>query len=242
MRRLVPVLLVLAAVPAAAQVGTWGTPVNVPGINTTVSDYYPNQSGDGLTLRWSSSRTDIPGGVGGWDVFQAVRPDRHSPFGPVTREPGGINSTTNDLSVQVMPDELTAYVVQQPLSNADIYVCTRSGPAAPWGPSAIIAPLVSTSVEYGNTVTADGTYMLFSSGRAGGVGGQDIYESYFVAGAWTPPVLVAPLSTTLSEYGPCMSPDGLAVFLSTNSGNQISMSTRKLRTDPWGAPVVVLER
>ena len=47
----------------------WGLPVNLgPPVNTSANDWAPNVSADGRTLYFSSDR---PGGLGGWDQWQA---------------------------------------------------------------------------------------------------------------------------------------------------------------------------
>jgi hypothetical protein len=234
-------LVCLLALPAAAQTGFWSAPVPLTEVNTATNDYYPFLSADGVTLRWSSARQDLPGSPGAWDIYQAVRPDRFSPFGPVTREPGGINTPSNDLGVHVMPSEMQAFHTIV-VGNSDIWETTRTGPAGPWGTPVLVAPLAGTGTDYGVTVTADGLYLMFSSGRSGA---QDLYESFFVSGMWTPPVLVTPLSTTGGEYGPCLAPDGLTVWYSTapsgSADQNVMVSRRKLTTDPWGPPVPVPE-
>jgi len=239
MRTLVSVLVL--ALPALAQVGFWSTPTNVGPLNTAQSEFYPHLSTDGLTLRWScSSRPDLPGSPGGWDVYQASRPDRHSPFGAVSREPGAINTPVNDLAIHVMPDGLTAYCTTV-TGNVDIFQYTRALPTDPWGAGTLVTPWAGPGNDHDISVTADGMYAMWTGSRTG-LG--DIYESHFVAGAWTPAVLVAPLSTPAAEYGPSMAPDGLtAWYAGAIAGGpgapDLLVSTRKLRTDPWGPPSLV---
>jgi len=239
MRTIVSVLVL--ALPAVAQVGVWSTPTNVGPVNTSQSEFYPQISFDGLTLRWSCSlRADLPGSPGGWDVYQASRPDRHSPFGPVSREPGAINTSVNDLAVHVMPDGLTAYCTTV-TGATDIFQYARALPTDPWGAGVLVAPWAGASTDFDVSVTADGLYAMWAGSRSGA---GDIFESHFVAGAWTPAVLVAPLSTATAEYGPSMAPDGLtAYYAGTIAGGpgapDILVTTRKLRTDPWGAPTLV---
>jgi hypothetical protein len=239
MRTLVSVLVL--ALPAAAQVGVWSTPTNLAPVNTAQSEFYPQLSYDGLTLRWScSARADLPGSPGGWDVYQVTRPFLHGGFGPASREPGSINTPSNDLGVHVMPDGLTAYCTTV-TGATDIFQYTRALPTDPWGAGILVAPWAGTGTDFEVSVTADGQYAMWSGARTG-LG--DLYESHFVAGSWTPAVLVAPLSTATADYGPSMAPDGLtAWFAGTIAGGpgapDLLVTTRKLRTDPWGPPVLV---
>jgi hypothetical protein len=235
-------LLVVLAVPAAAQTGFWSTPVNLSYLNTAEGDIYAHLSADLLTLRWSTSRPEIPGSPGGWDIYRVSRPDRFSPFGPVAREPGGINTAAGELAVHVMPSETRAFLT----TNAgvlDVFETTRPTPTSPWSPLVLVGPLASIGVDRDVSVTADGTYLLFYSDRPGAVF-EDIFESHFISGTWTPPIRVAELSTARADNGPNLSPDGLTCHLSiavSGTSADIHVSRRRLRTDPWGPPVRIAE-
>jgi hypothetical protein len=239
MSRSPSVLLLVLGVLAAVATAQWAAPTNLgTPLNTTTSDYYPQFSYDGLILRWSNLNIVPPGG---WGVLQSQRATRHSPWGPVTVEPGGIQTTGNDLSVWVFRDELTCYFMST--TNSDLSVVTRTLPTDPWGAPAVIPELAGTGTDFGATVTADGLYILWSGSRTGA---GDIYESSrpTPTSPWTPPILVTNLSRTTADYGPCLSPDGLTVYLCQSGvggpgGNDVVVSTRKLRTDPWPVPVLL---
>jgi hypothetical protein len=240
MRRSPSVLLLVLGVLASAATAQWSTPTNLGApLNTTASDYYPQFSYDGLILRWSNGNSTPPGG---WGVYQTQRLTRHSPWGALTVEPGGIQTPSNDLSVWVFRDELTCYFTTI-TGTTDIHAVTRALPTDPWGAPAIIPELVGTGTDFGVTVTADGLYMLWSGARTGA---GDIYESSrpTPTSPWTPPILVTNLSRTTADYGPSLSPDGLTVYLCQTGvggpgGWDVVQSTRKLRTDPWPLPVLV---
>jgi hypothetical protein len=213
----------------------------VPAVNTPSTENAPNLSQDGLTLRWSSNRTDIPGSPGSNDIYEASRPHRYGSFGAVSRVPGGFNTANFDLTCHVMGSETLAWVANNTLGNYEIFEVTRTGPMAPWGAPVPVAPLSSAAVDWSPSVTADGLLMLFTSSRT--ANNFDVWESTRTSTAlpWGAPVPVPSLSSANPEFEVCVSGDGLACCVSQNvaSNRDLYWSTRKLRTDPWSTPVVV---
>jgi hypothetical protein len=62
--------------------------------------------------------------------------------------------------------------------------------------------------EWPSHAEPNGKFLLFSSIRKGGKGGDDIYISYFRAGKWTPAELLpAPVNSEAYEDGAMLSPD-----------------------------------
>lgn len=238
---LVSCLLILTAT-LAAQVGQFGTSVNVKEVNSTTQDYYPYISADNLTLRIGSSRTDIPGSPGGWDIYVATRTHPHSPFGPVTREPGAINGPTNDVSPHMLSSELVAYTANSSTGGKgshDIWMFTRPTPTSPWAAGTNVGAVNTATTEYGVSVTDDDLYLLT-------VSGSNIVESTRpdVKSAWGSAKTVPEL-TGSSPKDMGMSLDGLTVYYSVSGfsggpgGYDIVKSTRVFRTDKWSAPVLV---
>ena len=54
----------------------FGPPTKIVELSTTADDRMPNVSRDGLTMVFVSNRTDLPGALGGFDVF-LQQPDEH---------------------------------------------------------------------------------------------------------------------------------------------------------------------
>lgn len=81
-----------------------------------------------------------------------------------------------------------------------------------------IQPLPFNSPEYNSmhpSTNADGTRLYFSSNRAGGFGGMDIYVAEKLDGKWTEPINLGPdINTTGNEVFPFMHPSGVLFFSS----------------------------
>ena len=83
--------------------------------------------------------------------------------------------------------------------------------------------------------------LYFSSDRPGGPGSFDTYVSMRLPnGRFSPPALVAELSSGDVDYLPAVRKDGLELFLTSNrpgGGMDIWSSTRSSTSEPWSAPV-----
>ncbi|MFC2139802.1 TolB family protein [Bacteroidota bacterium] len=88
------------------------------------------------------------------------------------------------------------------------------------------------------SVPSDGT-LIKQSGIAGGMGGWDLYESKFIDGKYSEPVILnGAVNTEFNEYGPTISPDGsYIVFQSDNrpdtTGSIDLYITFKLKNNNW---------
>jgi len=228
----------------SAQVGQWGTPQVVKELSSSGSDYYPFISRDNLTFRIASSRSDIPGGPGGWDIYQATRVNAHALFGPISREPGAINGSTNDLGHHFMGDELTAYAANSQAGGVgghDIWMFTRTSKTAPWGSGTNVKPVNSSSTDYCVTVTEDHLEMYLSSSSR-------LVRSTraSITMPWGTAAPVPELNTPTTPVN-CMMPsitsDGLTMYVCMSGAPgglgsyDIYEVRRKKRGDAWGAPV-----
>ncbi len=108
----------------------------------------------------------------------------------------------------------------------------------PWGAVLPITELNTASVETDPAISSDGLELFFSSNRAGGVGGQDVWVARRTSGvlAFDAPTLVAELSTAQSEGGPHLTSDHLTIYFMRSA--EIYRATRPDRASPFGAPVV----
>jgi hypothetical protein len=245
--RVIPIaawVLALLAASIAAQ-GMWSTPVEVKAVNSSTQDYYVHISGDGKILRVSSSRTDLPGRVGGWDIYYATRTGPFGSWSTLQIEPGAINHTSNDVSQHVLSDEMTAYyaTARPGTGGHDIWMVTRNSPSAAWANPVEIKPANSTSTEYGVSVTDDDTYMLLWSSTGHFVECTRAAPTQ----AWSKAVPVPELNIGSSASGrdTRVSADGLTVYFcpvnapGSVGGNDIYVATRDFRQQKWGTPTIV---
>jgi hypothetical protein len=75
-------------------------------------------------------------------------------------------------------------------------------------------------------IAPDGSYVIFASWRAGGLGLSDLYISFNEAGAWTTPRnLGYPINSSSIEDWPSMSPDGKYLFFNRRKAYVTSEQT-----------------
>ncbi|MBN2492259.1 MAG: PD40 domain-containing protein [Planctomycetes bacterium] len=104
-----------------------------------------------------------------------------------------------------------------------------------------------TASEMAPTLTGDMLTIYFTSTRAGGVGGRDIWMSTRTAigQPWSTPVNVAALNSTSEESYVTVRPDDLEIYFARSTistyVNDLYVSTRAKVTDPWGMPTAVVQ-
>ncbi|MEO0731214.1 MAG: OmpA family protein [Bacteroidota bacterium] len=125
--------------------------------------------------------------------------------------------------------------------NEDFYVSDRQEDGS-WGAA---RPLPGVNTEFdegGQTLTADGQYLVYTScGRPQGYGGCDLLFFEYVDDAWQPARRAAErLNTQADEGQPSISPDGRLLFFSSNreggyGGNDLYAAARTA-DGGWSSP------
>src|SRR5262249_19863347 len=111
-------------------------------------------------------------------------------------------------------------------------------------PPQLVAALSDpASIDEDPTFTGDLTELYFMSTRNGT---KDIWTARraSAADAWGPPAPVPELSSPGRDWAPCVSLDGLSIWLATDRATpegHIWYATRASRGDAWGAPAPVAE-
>jgi hypothetical protein len=109
-----------------------------------------------------------------------------------------------------------------------------------------LGPAVNSSGDQeGPSISADGLSLYFQSNRPGGVGSWDIWVATrpTTDAEWGPPENLGPtLNTPSFEGSPCISPDDLSLYFSSNhpggfGGFDLWVTTRATKADKWGIPV-----
>jgi hypothetical protein len=164
----------------ATKADKWGIPVNLgPTFNYSGSTLtgHPDISADGLTLYFGSDR---PGGYGGGDIWVTTRETTDDSWGgPVNLGPT-VNSTNAEADSSISSDGLLLFFGRPASASGrdDIWVTRRASVSDPWGLPVNVGPPVNTSADdWAPNVSADGRTLYFSSNRAGGYGGHDIWQA-----------------------------------------------------------------
>jgi hypothetical protein len=124
-----------------------------------------------------------------------------------------------------------------------------SSELGPFGPPVLIPALSApTAADDDPSLTPDLLELYLCSNRLGGLGGEDIWVSSRASKSdpWGSPSLVVELSSVSTESTVGVSSDGLTIWFGSNRagcvGDQdIWVSTRASREDPWSPPACVTE-
>jgi hypothetical protein len=248
----IPILLFLVlslAITTSAQAqihSGWKAPVNLEAINTSAADAGPLLTLRGSSLYFVSNR---PGGEGGLDLWVAQRAGGDGPWEPAVNLGSTINTASTDRCPFVTPDDLRLIFASDRGGTLDFYMSYRNNPhdVLGWGPPQRIDALSSSFEEFGPSGFIDARTgaltVFFNSNRPGGPGGHSIYTSTQQSdGTFSTPVLVDELSSSSADTWPFVRNDGLELFLISNrpggfGGNDIWVSSRGSRDEPWSIPV-----
>lgn len=167
-----------------------------------------------------------------------------------------VNSTSYDACPTISKDGLSLYFrSNRPGSQGfDIYVSQRDSLEDPWGPPVNLGPTINGPYgEYCTAFSVDGHWMIFTSDRVGGCGGQDLWISHRQNKrddfAWeTPKNLGCTVNSAFQENGPSLFEDEatgqtLLYYSSARLGNldiwaSAAVSDEK---DTFGPPTLVVE-
>ncbi len=138
-------------------------------------------------------------------------PERTPWSAPVRLGPAISDPAWNDQNPTIASDGLSLYFCSDRpggIGGNDIWVSRRATESADFETVANLGAAVnSTAGDCGATFSIDGRMMIFTSTRAGGAGGNDIYVTFRGdAGddfAWAAPVRLGPeINTAMLELGP----------------------------------------
>jgi serine/threonine protein kinase len=159
----------------------WGAPVNLgPTINTSVLDWSPSISSDGLELFIHSDRPSSSS-YGGGELWVARRKTTDDPWSePVNLGPP-VNSPSLEATPSISADGLLLFFQSNRPggygSGADIWVAMRPTADANWGTPVNLGPVINTFGFDGHPmISADGSALYFVSSRPGGQGDTDLWQ------------------------------------------------------------------
>ncbi len=211
--RLAVMLLVAASPPA--------TPSSVlqivgsaerfaPGVASTQYDEIRlTLSPDGNTALWFSRNR--PGGPGGYDIWVSRHDgQRWRPATPVS-----FNTPGRDFDPAFSADGRTVYFCSDRAGGQggdDLYRVSI-GRDGRFGEPENLGPAVNSAAdEFAPMLSPDGRTLLFSSDRAGGAGGHDLYSATMIGGVAQPArPLVGGINTAAQEFDATFLGDGQTV-------------------------------
>ena len=250
-----PIVLVVAvgltcgAGPAEADF-TFGIPTNLgPIVNSSSLDKGPSISNDGLILFFHSGNSR-PGGYGQKDLWVTTRATTDDLWSePVNLGPN-INTSFQEGNPSISADQLALYFSswRQPegYGENDIWMIERPTINDPWSQPMNLGPIINSPyVEIRPDISADGLTLFFSSDRPGGYGEDDLWVTTRATwdDPWGPPVnLGGIVNSSYRDSAPCISSDGLALFLQSDQpgsygGRDLYLTTRASTNHPWNTPV-----
>jgi Tol biopolymer transport system component len=157
----------------------WAAPVNLgPTINSSVLDWSPSISADGLLLVFCSNRPD---GIVKTDLWMTRRSTTDDPWS----EPENLGPPVNSPSIEATPsisaDGLLLFFQSTRPGGyggpVDIWVAMRPTRYANWGTPVNLGPVINTTGFDGNpSISADGSTLYFASNRPGGHGDEDLWQ------------------------------------------------------------------
>jgi hypothetical protein len=226
---------------------TFGEPTNLgPIVNSSYWDGGPYISDDGLEMYFDSNE---PGGQNNFDLWVTRRATTEDEWGAPERLGPSVNSSALDGTPCISADGLTLYFhSERPggFGHYDLWVTTRQTKNDSWGEPVNLGPKVNSSTyEFSPNITADGLSLYFESPRPGGYGIYDIWMTTRPTKEddWGAPInLGPPINGPARDQGPCISPDRLILFLTSNRPGgygswDLWMTRRTTTSDAWGEPV-----
>lgn len=120
-----------------------------------------------------------------------------------------------------------------PVMPAVLLIAVLSG----WTP---LETLNTPFHEFSPAISPDGSFLVFSSDRPGGLGDQDLWISYRSNGVWTAPRNLTALNSPFHDHEPFVSYDGRMILFSSDrdggyGAGDLYLSYRT--TDGWSSPV-----
>jgi hypothetical protein len=148
-----------------------GAGVNGPGLDIGPS-FFENEDIGIPQLFFASNR---PGGPGGADIY--VSQLQSDGIWGAARLVPELSSSLPESSVSVRFDGLEAFIARPgPFGAFDLWVSVRKSVFDPWSTPAVLGALVNSSgSDQDPHIAPDRESLYFSSNRAGGYGGSDLY-------------------------------------------------------------------
>jgi hypothetical protein len=174
-------------------------------------------SGDGLEILFSSARV---GGTGNRDLWISRRLSMMAPGGAPAAL-GEVNSVNDEQNPSLSGDGLVVFFSSDregTKGREDIYTAFRAGRLARFSNPVRMAELSSGNKDGAPFVTADSLTIYFTSNRAGGRGGIDLWSARRSSRVqpFSPPAPLANVNSAFHDDDPAISADGRELYFSSN--------------------------
>ena len=230
----------IAATLAARPVPYSASPLS-GGVNTTEHlEYFPSLSADGSYLIFTRRV-----GRQNEDFYRSEKQEDGSWSVAVPLE--GVNTEFNEGAQTISADGnlLVFTACERPVNegSCDLYYSERV-PEGGWTPARSVGRGINTTADESQpSLSADGNLLFFSSNRAGGQGGKDLYVSaHLPDGEWSVPSNLGPtVNTPGNEQYPFWAADGRSLYFTSDHhpglGGEDLFRTDITPQNTWSAPV-----
>jgi len=186
------------------------------GAASPVSELNTNMGELGVTLTEDALMIVFERATTLGDLLVATRSTPTDPFGPAMpiAELDTALNTENEPSLSADGTRIV-FSSARGTTMLDIYEATRASRELPFDPPVALTELNSAYDDGTPSLSADGLDIYFSSSRAGGRGGVDVYTSHRPAldQPFAQAQLVLELSSPLDDAWPKLSPDGKTMYI-----------------------------
>lgn len=228
-------------------------PVNVTyenlgeNINSPYPDYNPFITGDGSRMVFTTRRKHRPASRPEFDGYYPsdimVSTKKQNEWFFADRLSDNINTVYDEQSVGLTSSGDTLYFYVDHVNDVgDIFMSTYKNEIYS-APRRLGLEINTDAIESACSISKDGSTMLFSSDRPGGMGGFDLYMIKKTGrNKWSEPVNLGPeINTPLHEDYPTLSADGKTLFFCSNGhpgmgGYDLFFSTWDEESNIWTKP------
>jgi len=213
-------------------------PKNLTNINTGDNEYFPGTSADDQMLIYLR----LLGGKQEDFFYSLKQPD--GTWGKPSNMGPPINTEENEGTITLSPDGQYVFFTgcNRPdgQGSCDIYFSALDGDQ--WKePRNLGFPINTRAWESQPCLSFDGKTIYFTSDRAGGFGGMDLWYSTYTKGKWSAPINMGPeINTPGNEQCPVIAKDDQTLYFNTDGrigmGGADLFVSRRDADGRWGKP------
>ncbi len=215
-----------------------------PNVNTPDFEYFPVLTADGQTLVFTRNKRRSEAMDYQEDFYISLL-NKEGQWGLAMNIGDPINTDDNEGAQTMTADGQQLFFTgcnrKGGLGSCDIYRSLREGRS--WSrPENLGQPVNSNKWESQPSISSDGNTLYFSSNRAGGKGGSDIWVTQLAPnGVWSEPRnLGDSINTDGAEETPFIHPDGRTLYFTSNGhvglGGKDIYVVRMKADGSWGTP------